>query len=93
MRIAASSGLGVLPENNPMRFPLSALFVVAAFSFLAAPGVRLLLLASRTRQAPELLCGLYFVGLAIGIPLRIHGAQQFLADPGGGPTLNGQVAE
>lgn len=68
---------------------MSALFVVAAFSFLAAPGVRLLLLASRTRQAPELLCGLYFVGLAIGIPLRILGAQQFLADPGAGATLNG----
>lgn len=44
------------------------------FLFLVAPGVRLLGLAARTRQAPELWGGLYFLGASFGISLRVFGA-------------------
>ena len=41
------------------------------FALLLAPGVRLLLLAQKTGQAPERFGGLYFVGASIGISWRI----------------------
>ena len=43
------------------------------FVLLAAPAVRLLLLATKTRQPPELFGGLYFLGTSIGVPLRVLG--------------------
>ena len=46
---------------------------ILIFAVLAAPAVRLLLLAARTRQAPELWVGFYFLGCAIGLPLRVVG--------------------
>ena len=44
------------------------------FLFLVAPGVRLLALATKTRQSPELWGGLYFLGASFGISLRMFGA-------------------
>ncbi|MEM9177183.1 MAG: hypothetical protein AAGC67_18370 [Myxococcota bacterium] len=44
------------------------------FLLLVAPGVRLLTLAAKTRQAPELWGGLYFLGASFGISLRLFGA-------------------
>ena len=38
---------------------------ILVFLLLVAPGIRLLLLAHRTREAPEFWGGLYFVGAAI----------------------------
>jgi hypothetical protein len=67
---------------------------ILIFLLLAAPGARLLLLASRTRQLPELWGGLYFIGTAIGISLRILGSSIYQADPELGNLVNtiGHVA-
>ena len=50
-------------------------YLAPAFLFvlLVAPALRLLALAARTRQAPELWGGLYFLGAAIGLPMRVLG--------------------
>lgn len=61
-------------------------FLVAAL--LLAPAVRLLLLALRTRQMPELWAGLYFLGAGIGIPLRVYGIAVFTIDPESGEWIN-----
>jgi len=47
---------------------------ILVFVFLLAPGIRLLALARKTRQAPELWGGLYFLGASFGISLRVFGA-------------------
>ncbi|MCR9093859.1 MAG: hypothetical protein NXI30_06570 [bacterium] len=47
---------------------------IVVFLFFLAPAVRLLRLASRTRRAPELWGGLYFLGASFGISLRVFGA-------------------
>ena len=54
---------------------------ILIFLLLAAPAARLLLLASRTRQAPEIWGGLYFAGTAVGIPLRVVGHGLAKHDP------------
>jgi hypothetical protein len=61
---------------------------ILVFFLLAAPGVRLLLLASKTRQAPEFWCGLYFVGASIGISLRVLGSSLQWTDPALAGRLN-----
>ncbi|MEM9174270.1 MAG: hypothetical protein AAGC67_03480 [Myxococcota bacterium] len=58
------------------------------FALLAAPAVRLLVLAARTRQAPEVWGGLYFLGTSIGIPLRVLGHALAPTDPGMALTCN-----
>ena len=60
---------------------MTAVAPIVVFLFFLAPAVRLLRLASRTRQAPELWCGLYFLGASIGLPLRILGVSLQLAEP------------
>jgi hypothetical protein len=64
------------------------------FLLLVGPGIRLLSLASRTRERPEFWGGLYFVGAAIGLPMRVLGSSFFLDDPDLAGTLNtiGHVA-
>lgn len=47
---------------------------IVVFLFFLAPALRLLRLAARTRQAPELWCGLYFLGASFGLSLRVFGA-------------------
>ncbi len=54
---------------------------LVVFVLFLPPAIRLLVLASRTRQAPELWCGLYFLGASIGLPLRILGISLQLDDP------------
>lgn len=54
---------------------MSVLVPIAIGVLLAAPALRLLLLAFRTRQSPELWAGLFFLGVAVGIPLRLVGAR------------------
>ncbi len=61
---------------------------ILIFVLLAAPALRLLLLASRTRQAPEVWGGLYFAGTAIGIPLRVVGNGVAIDDPALAADLN-----
>ena len=61
---------------------------ILVFLLLVAPGLRLLALASRTRRTPELWCGLYFVGAAIGLSLRVAGASFLLEDPARAEQLN-----
>ncbi len=61
---------------------------ILIFLLLVAPGVRLLLLAHRSRQAPEFWCGLYFVGAAIGLALRVLGSSLFLTAPELANTIN-----
>jgi hypothetical protein len=48
---------------------------------LLAPAIRLLGLGLRTRRGPEVWAGLYFLGAAIGIPLRVYGSSILQADP------------
>ena len=64
------------------------------FLFLVAPGVRLLMLALRTRQAPELWGGLYFLGASFGISLRMFGASNQFEMPEAAALANaaGHVA-
>ena len=64
------------------------------FLLLAAPGLRLLTLAWKTREAPELLCGLYFIGASICISLRVLGTSLQWSDPELSLSLNsvGHVA-
>ncbi len=57
-----------------------ALILLAA-GVLGAPALRLLPQALRNRQLPELWAGLFFLGLSIGLPLRIYGAGIQAADP------------
>jgi hypothetical protein len=58
------------------------------FALLAAPALRLLGLAGRTRQIPESCAGLYFLGAAIGLPMRLYGASLLASDPDLAGTLN-----
>ncbi|MCP5060460.1 MAG: hypothetical protein GY937_27495 [bacterium] len=51
------------------------------FLLFIAPGIRLLKLASRTRQAPELWGGLYFTGAAIGLSARVLGSSLLATAP------------
>lgn len=60
---------------------MTAVAPIVVFLFFVAPAVRLLRLAAKTRQAPELWCGLYFLGASIGLPLRILGVSLQLAEP------------
>ncbi len=53
---------------------------------LFAPG--LLLLATRTRRLPELLAGLFFVGTALGVPLRLIGHGLWIQEPGLSASIN-----
>jgi hypothetical protein len=64
------------------------------FLLLAAPGIRLLTLSWKTREVPELLCGLYFLGASIGISLRVLGTSLQWSDPELSLSLNsiGHVA-
>lgn len=61
---------------------------ILVFVLLAAPAVRLLALARRTRKSPEMWCGLYFAGAAVGIPLRIAGGAMLASDRALADTLN-----
>ncbi len=54
---------------------------ILVFVFFLAPALRLLSLAARTRQAPELWCGLYFLGASFGLSLRVFGAGTQLEMP------------
>ena len=58
------------------------------FVLLFAPGLRLLLLAGRTRRMPELLAGLFFLGTALGVPLRLIGHGLELQAQGMGTSVN-----
>lgn len=59
-----------------------------AFALLAAPAIRLLGGAVRTRRTPEIWAGLFFLGAAVGIPLRIYGTSIIESDPALSATLN-----
>lgn len=61
---------------------------ILVFLLLVAPGIRLLLLAHRTREAPEFWGGLYFVGAAIGLAMRVLGSSLFLTEPELANTIN-----
>jgi hypothetical protein len=70
---------------------LSQMFFIGPiliFLLLVAPGVRLLSLASRTRQVPEFWGGLYFVGAAVGISMRIMGSSLYATRPELATTIN-----
>ena len=58
------------------------------FLLLVAPGIRLLTLALRTRERPELWGGLYFLGASIGLSLRVLGSSLFLTQPELADKLN-----
>jgi hypothetical protein len=58
------------------------------FALLAAPALRLLGQAGRTRQTPEIWAGLYFLCAAIGLPMRLYGASLLASDPDLAGTLN-----
>jgi hypothetical protein len=61
---------------------------ILIFLLLVAPGIRLLLLAGRSKQAPEFLCGLYFVGAATGLSLRVLGTSLVIVEPELADTIN-----
>lgn len=54
---------------------------VLVFALLVAPATRLLALGLRTRRAPEIWGGLFFTGLALGIPLRVLGHSLAASQP------------
>jgi hypothetical protein len=54
---------------------------ILVFLLLVAPGIRLLTLATRTREQPEFWGGLYFVGAAIGLPMRLVGSALYATQP------------
>jgi len=58
------------------------------FILLVAPGIRLLMLARRSKQIPEFWGGLYFVGAAIGLAMRVLGSSLFLTEPELANTIN-----
>ncbi len=58
------------------------------FLIFIVPGIRLLMLARQTRQVPELWCGLYFVGAAFGLSLRLLGSSLHLDQPELAETVN-----
>ncbi len=58
------------------------------FLLLIAPAIRLIGVALRTRRTPELWGALFFLGTGIGIPLRLIGHAQALADPAAAAQLN-----
>jgi len=58
------------------------------FLLLVGPGIRLLLLAHRSREAPEFWGGLYFIGAAVGLAMRVLGSSLFLTEPELGNTIN-----
>jgi len=60
---------------------MNYLVSILVFAFLVAPGIRLLLLASRSKQTPELFGGLYFIGASVGISLRIFGVSVSVENP------------
>lgn len=68
---------------------MAAIVPVAIAVLLAAPALRLLLLAHRTRQTPELWVGLFFLGVAIGIPARLVGANLSATDSLAATSYNG----
>jgi len=61
---------------------------ILVFLLLVAPGIRLISLAVRTREKPELWGGLYFIGAAIGIPMRLFGSSLYLTNPELANTIN-----
>jgi hypothetical protein len=58
------------------------------FLILIGPGIRLLRLAADTREQPEFWGGLYFVGAAFGLSLRVMGSSIFVDDPERAEILN-----
>ena len=70
--------------NDPMIYAAPLLVLV----LLLAPGIRLLTIASRTRQVPELFGGLYFVGASVGISFRVFGASLQQTQPELAATAN-----
>ena len=58
------------------------------FALLFAPAARLLSVAYRTRRAPEIWAGLYFLGTSIGIPLRVLGHSLSISAPALSIQLN-----
>jgi hypothetical protein len=58
------------------------------FLLLVAPGIRLLLLAHRSREVPEFWGGLYFIGAAVGLAMRVLGSSLFLTEPELANTIN-----
>lgn len=61
---------------------------ILIFLLFIAPGIRLLSLANRSRQTPEFWGGLYFVGAATGLSLRVLGISLVLTDPDLANTIN-----
>lgn len=61
---------------------------ILIFALMAAPGIRLLRLARQTRQTPEFWGGLYFMGAAVGLSLRILGVSIQFDDPELSTLLN-----
>jgi hypothetical protein len=60
---------------------MSAIVTLVAAVLLGAPALRLIGLALRTGQRPELAAGIFFAGAGIGVPLRVLGAARAAADP------------
>jgi hypothetical protein len=61
---------------------------ILIFLLLVAPGIRLLSLAHRSKQGPEFWGGLYFIGAAIGLAMRVLGSSLFLTEPQLANTIN-----
>jgi hypothetical protein len=61
---------------------------ILVFLLLVAPGIRLLSLARRSKQVPEFWGGLYFIGAAIGLAMRVLGSSLFLTEPELANTIN-----
>jgi len=61
---------------------------ILVFLLLVAPGVRLLTLATRTRERPEFWGGLYFIGASIGLPMRLVGSALYATRPELADTFN-----
>ena len=72
----------------PGLFPMFLLGPLLIFLLLVAPGIRLLMLARRSKQIPEFWGGLYFIGAAIGLAMRVLGSSLFLTQPELANTLN-----
>ncbi|MFK7896825.1 MAG: hypothetical protein AB8G23_13365 [Myxococcota bacterium] len=66
---------------------MKALAPILIAALFLAPAIRLLLLARRTREMPELLAGLFFLGTGLGVPLRILGHALALEGDRLGPWL------
>jgi hypothetical protein len=74
--------------------PMISLGPLLVFLLFAAPGARLLTMAYRTRESPELFCGLYFTGAAVGLSMRVLGSSLFPTQPDLAEPINsiGHVA-